>query len=83
MAIDQTKIGAEVAAQMEAIESQFGDDCEIGDFCFIVEVLGPHGSQVRVRNSSARPHIGLGLLRIAETTLLGGASAAEPDEQDE
>jgi hypothetical protein len=83
MAIDQTKIGAEVAAQMEAIESQFGDDCEIGDVCFIVEVLGPHGSQVRVRNSGARPHIGLGLLRVAEATLLGGPGTSRPEEREE
>ena len=75
MAIDQTKIGQLVAAQMDAIEEEYGDDCEIGDICTIVEVLGPHGSAVRVRTNDLRPHIGLGLVRLAETMLL-----ANPEE---
>jgi hypothetical protein len=44
-----------VAEQMEAIEGDYGDDCEIGDVCTIVEVVGPHGSHVRVRSSDMRP----------------------------
>jgi hypothetical protein len=83
MALDATKIGQVVAAQMEAIESQYGDRCEIGDVCSIVEVLGPHGSHVRVRSSDARPHIGLGLLRMAEAIFLGGLSPAEPGEEED
>ena len=39
MTIDQTKIGQLVAAQMDAIEEEYGDDCEIGDICTIVEVV--------------------------------------------
>lgn len=70
MTFDQSKVGQIVAEQMEALESQYGDDCEIGDVCTIIEVLGPHGSAVRVRNSSGRPHIGIGLLRLAEAALL-------------
>jgi hypothetical protein len=70
MAIDQAKLGQAVQAQMEAIERDYGDECELGDICTVVEVLGPHGSHVRVRNSSGRPHIGVGLLRWAEATLL-------------
>jgi hypothetical protein len=70
MAIDQSKIGQLVAAQMDAIEEEYGDDCEIGDICTIVEVVGPHGSAVRVRTSDLRPHIGLGLVRLAESMLL-------------
>ena len=31
MALDQSKIGRVVAEQMEAIEGDYGDDCEIGD----------------------------------------------------
>jgi hypothetical protein len=79
MAIDQTKIGQVVAEQMEAIEGEYGDDCEIGDVCTIVEVLGPHGSTVRVRNSAGRAHIGIGLLRLAEALLLSslGGGIAE------
>jgi hypothetical protein len=75
MTIDQSKIGQLVAMQMDAIEAEYGDDCEIGDICTIVEVIGPHGSAVRVRTSDVRPHIGLGLMRVAQSMLLGG-----PDE---
>jgi hypothetical protein len=71
MAFDQTKIGQVVAAQMEALEGRYGDDCEIGNVCTIVEVLGPHGSHVAVRSSEARPHTTIGLLRLAEAMLLG------------
>ena len=46
MGLDQSKMGNVVAKQMEALEADYGDDCEIGDVCTIVEVLGPHGSQV-------------------------------------
>ena len=51
MSLDQSKVGRVVAEQMEAIENDYGDDCEIGDVCTIVEVVGPHGSHVRVRSS--------------------------------
>jgi hypothetical protein len=71
MALDQSKIGRVVAEQMEAIEGDYGDDCEIGDVCTIVEVVGPHGSHVRVRSSDMRPHSGLGLVRMAEQAMLG------------
>jgi hypothetical protein len=63
--LDQSKIGKVVAEQMEAIEADYGDDCEI------VEVIGPHGSHVRVRSSDMRPHSGLGLIRMAEQAMLG------------
>ena len=33
MALDQSKMGRVVAEQMEAIEADYGDDCEIGDVC--------------------------------------------------
>jgi hypothetical protein len=69
--LDQSKIGKVVAEQMEAIEADYGDECEIGDVCTIVEVIGPHGSHVRVRSSDMRPHSGLGLIRMAEQAMLG------------
>lgn len=77
MSLDQSKVGRVVAEQMEAIENDYGDDCEIGDVCTIVEVVGPHGSHVRVRSSDMRPHSGLGLIRMAEQAMLGnlGGSA--------
>ena len=70
MAIDATKIGQVVAAQMEALEDRFGDDCEIGDVCTIVEVVGPHGSEVAMRSSDVRTHSLIGLLRLAERMAL-------------
>jgi hypothetical protein len=82
MSFDQSKIGQVVAAQMEALEDRYGDDCQIGDVCTIVEVIGPHGSDVAVRSSEARPHVLVGLLRMAETMILsqiGGQSAGESD----
>jgi hypothetical protein len=82
MALDATKIGQVVADQMEALEDRFGDDCVIGDVCTIVEVLGPHGSQVAIRPSSdTRPHALIGLLRLAEQMALSGmrGEAAEDD----
>jgi len=57
MTLDASKIGQVVAEQMEALESRFGDDCQIGDVCTIVEVVGPHGSQIAMRPSGdTRPH---------------------------
>lgn len=70
MAFDQTKMGQVVAEQMEALEERFGEDCEIGDVCTIVEVIGPHGSSVSVRSSEARPHTTIGLLRMAEAMMI-------------
>jgi hypothetical protein len=77
MALDQSKVGQVVAEQMEAIENDYGDDCEIGDVCTIVEVVGPHGSHVRVRSSDMRPHSGLGLIRMAEQAMLGNLGGGE------
>ncbi|HME02245.1 MAG TPA: hypothetical protein VKG38_04345 [Solirubrobacteraceae bacterium] len=76
MALDQTKIGQVVTEQMAALESDYGEDCEIGDVCTVVEVIGPHGSTVRVRSSDPRSHVAVGLLRVAEATMLG---AYDPD----
>lgn len=71
MVFDQSKIGQVVAEQMEALEDDYGDDCEIGDVCTVVEIIGPHGSTVRVRSSDPRSHVAIGLLRVAEATMLG------------
>lgn len=82
MSFDQSKIGQVVAAQMEALEGRYGDDCEIGNVCTIVEVLGPHGSDVSVRSSEARPHTTIGLLRMAEAMMLnrlGGVTRGEEE----
>ncbi len=71
MSLDATKIGQVVAEQMEALEERFGDDCQIGDVCTIVEVFGPHGSSVSLRpGTDVRPHALIGLLRTAEKMAL-------------
>jgi hypothetical protein len=62
------KLGAEVAAQMEAIENDFGDDYKIGAVVTVVEVITSDGAGVRVR-CNAPPWVGLGMLRIAEKAL--------------
>ncbi len=82
MTLDQSKMGRVVAEQMEALESRFGDDCEVGDVCTIVEVIGPHGSSVSVRSSEARPHTTIGLLRMAEAMMLRSVGG-RPDEEEE
>jgi len=66
----RNKLGEEVAAQMDAIETDFGDDYEIGNIVTIVEVIRSEGAGVRVR-SNAPPWIGLGLIRFAEKALEG------------
>jgi predicted homoserine dehydrogenase-like protein len=71
MTMDQSKLGQVVAEQMEAIEEDHGEECEIGDVCVIVEVLCPDESTVRVRSSDRRPHIRIGLLMQALRMELG------------
>lgn len=77
MVLDQTRIGRLVSEQMAALELQYGEDCRIGDVCTIVEVIGPHGSTVRVRSSAERSHVAIGLLRVAEAMLLEAYTADE------
>jgi hypothetical protein len=83
MTLDQTKMGRVVAEQMEALESRFDEDCEIGDVCTIVEVIGPHGSSVSVRSSEARPHTTIGLLRMAEAMMLASLGRHDIGEEEE
>jgi hypothetical protein len=81
MSLDATKIGQVVAEQMEALEARFGEDCQIGDVCTIVEVLGPNGSSVAVRSGpDVRPHGLIGLLRLAERVALADVHGESPDE---
>jgi hypothetical protein len=62
------KLGAEVAAQMEAIENDLGEDYEIGNVITIVEVITSEGASIRVR-CSAPPWTGVGMLRMAEKVI--------------
>jgi acetyltransferase-like isoleucine patch superfamily enzyme len=80
MSLDASKIGQVVAEQMEALEARFGDDCQIGDVCTIVEVLGPHGSSVAMRpGTDVRPHGLIGLLRMAEHMALSDVRGEAPE----
>lgn len=50
---------------MDAIETDFGDDYEIGHVITIVEVRRADGAGIRVRNN-APVWVALGMLRLAE-----------------
>ena len=64
----RAKLMEEVAAQMDAIEADFGEDYEIGNIITVVEIIRPDETGVRVR-SSAPYLVGLGMLRVAEKVL--------------
>jgi hypothetical protein len=70
----RSRLGEEVAAQMDAIESDFGDDYEIGNVVTVVEVITPDGTGIRVR-CNHQPWVGLGMLRLAERVLEAQAGA--------
>jgi hypothetical protein len=90
MALDQTTIGKLITEQMEAIERDYDDDQDhqIGGVITVIEILTPEGeatpegqafrSEIRSRNNVGDPYRALGLLRIAEQSLIqsvgGGAS---------
>jgi len=80
MALDATKPGQVVAAQMEALEGRFGDEYEVGDVCSIVEIIGPDHSSVWVRPSpDTRPHGLLGLLKMAEISAVNELRSGSGD----
>ena len=59
----------EVADQMDAIETDFGDGFEIGRVITIVEVTGPDGNVgIRVR-AGQLPWVSLGMLEWAKKSL--------------
>ena len=69
MAIDTSKAGQQVAAQMEAIEKDFADEegFQLGAIITIVEIEGPGGgSNFRIRHNLGNPTLALGALRLAE-----------------
>ena len=82
MALDQTTIGKLVTEQMQALESDYDDDKDhrIGAVITIVEILTPEGeatpqgqafrSEIRSRNNIGDPFRALGLLRIAEQSII-------------
>jgi hypothetical protein len=70
----RAKLMQEVAAQMDAIETDFGDDYEIGRVITIVEVQRPNGEvELRVR-AGQYPWVALGMLDFAKKSLEAQAS---------
>jgi hypothetical protein len=78
MALDQSKIGQVVTAQMEAIEQEYGDDpeSEIGAVITIVQIVANREesltSEIRMRCNVEDPYMILGLMRAAEQTVIQG-----------
>ena len=66
----RTKLMQEVAAQMDAIEEDFGDDFEIVSTVTIVALIRPDGTGgIRVRNSDMSPLEAVGFLSLAQDVL--------------
>ncbi|HTW43684.1 MAG TPA: hypothetical protein VMD79_15360 [Solirubrobacteraceae bacterium] len=73
----RTKLMQEVADEMDAIETDFGDAYQIGRVITIVEVIRPNGDVgLRVR-AGQYPWVALGMLRFAEKVIEGQIGAAE------
>jgi hypothetical protein len=73
----RAKLMQEVADQMDAIETDFGDDYNIGRVITIVEVVKPDGDvELRLR-AGQWPWVALGMLRFAqmivESQIQGGS----------
>jgi len=74
----RAKLMQEVADQMDAIETDFGDDYNIGRVITIVEVIKPDGEvELRLR-AGQWPWVALGMLRFAqmivESQIQGGGA---------
>jgi hypothetical protein len=62
----RARLMQEVAEQMDAIETDFGDGYQIGHVITIVEILRPDGNVgLRVR-SNQQPWIAVGMLQFAQ-----------------
>jgi hypothetical protein len=70
----RARLMQEVAEQMDAIETDFGDNYEIGRVITIVEVLQPDGTVgLRVRAGQA-PWVAIGMLEWAKKSLESAAT---------
>ena len=65
----RTRLMNEVAEQMDAIESDFGSDYEIGRVITIVEVTGSDGNVGLRVHAGQYPWIALGMLEFAKKSL--------------
>jgi hypothetical protein len=72
----RTKLMEEVAAQMDALEEDFGDDFRILKVITVLQIERPDGVVgIRVRNSSDSALEALGMLHVAQDIVK--AQAAE------
>jgi hypothetical protein len=65
----RAKLMQEVAEQMDAIETEFGDNYEIGRVITIVEVTGPDGNVGLRLRAGQYPWVTIGMLDFAKKSL--------------
>jgi len=69
----------EVAEQMDAIETEFGDAYKIGRVITIVEVIKPDGAvELRLR-AGQFPWVALGMLRFAQMVVESQIGGSQPE----
>lgn len=71
----RAKLMQEVAAQMDAIEADFGDEYQIGRVITIVEVTRPDGEVGLRLRAGMYPWVALGMLRAAQKIVEDGTTA--------
>jgi hypothetical protein len=73
----RARLMQEVAEQMDAIETDFGDNFQIGRVITIVEVRRPSGEvELRVR-AGQYPWVSLGMLRFAQKVVEAQGAGGE------
>jgi hypothetical protein len=66
------KLMQEVAAQMDAIEEDYGENFQIGRVVTIVEVVKPDTQELDLRvRAQMLPWVAVGMLKFAEKSLSG------------
>jgi hypothetical protein len=77
----RTLLMKEVAAQMDAVDADLGDDYEIMDAIVLLRVKLPSGdSMLRVRAINVALYEGLGMLEVAKDHLKVLAAGAEEED---
>jgi hypothetical protein len=70
MPVDRTKLERLITEQVDAIEADYGGDCELGNVTCVVEVRLPDGFEIRNRYNG-HPMAVLGMLELVRQELLG------------
>ena len=75
----RARLMQEVAEQMDAIETEFGDAYKIGRVITIVEVIKPDGDvELRLR-AGQFPWVALGMLRFAQMVVESQIGGPQPE----